>query len=436
MLNLQVADRMKEYEEGIFQLLDEKKAEVEKTGKKVYNLSVGTPDFPPSERIMKAVEEAARKPENYKYSLKEIPELKQALIERYRTRYQVELKEAEFTAVYGSQEGIAHIALAYCNPGDVVLVPDPGYPIFSIGPSLAMADVRTYPLLKENDYLPDLKGMDPELLKKTKMMIVSYPLNPICRIAPDSFYDELIPWAKENNIIIVHDNAYSDIVYDGHVGKSILSHEGAKDICVEFYSLSKSFNYTGARMGFLVGNEFLVQTFKKLRSQIDYGAFLPVQYGAVAALTGSDEENILLTLYANHVSHESTKVVTKINRLTFNDVIDRLDLGSVIYPRYITAEAIIAYVRAKSASRGSNIETLYHMFNQRVEAIEFKIDKDSKVTNKPLSELNIKKNVLISFINRHGKIIIPSGQDCIKPGDTVMIVTKIVGMVDIGEILD
>ena len=290
MLNLQVADRMKEYEEGIFQLLDEKKAEVEKTGKKVYNLSVGTPDFPPSERIMKAVEEAARKPENYKYSLKEIPELKQALIERYRTRYQVELKEAEFTAVYGSQEGIAHIALAYCNPGDVVLVPDPGYPIFSIGPSLAMADVRTYPLLKENDYLPDLKGMDPELLKKTKMMIVSYPLNPICRIAPDSFYDELIPWAKENNIIIVHDNAYSDIVYDGHVGKSILSHEGAKDICVEFYSLSKSFNYTGARMGFLVGNEFLVQTFKKLRSQIDYGAFLPVQYGAVAALTGSDEE--------------------------------------------------------------------------------------------------------------------------------------------------
>lgn len=108
-------------------------------------------------------------------------------------------------------------------------------------------------------------------------------------------------------------------------------------------------------------------------------------------LTGSDEENILLTLYANHVSHESTKVVTKINRLTFNDVIDRLDLGSVIYPRYITAEAIIAYVRAKSASRGSNIETLYHMFNQRVEAIEFKIDKDSKVTNKPLSELNIKK---------------------------------------------
>ena len=288
-MNLQVAERMKNYEEGIFQLLDEKKEEVEKKGKKVYNLSVGTPDFKPAQHIMDAVVEASGKPENYKYSLKEIPELVQAVIERYEKRYQVALKPTELTAVYGSQEGIAHIGLSLCNLGDVVLVPDPGYPIFSIGPSLAMAQIVTYPLLKENHYLPDLKGMDAEIRKKAKFMIVSYPLNPICKIAPDSFYEELIPWAKENNIIIVHDNAYSDIIYDGHVGKSILAFAGAKDICVEFYSLSKSFNYTGARMGFLVGNEFLVQNFKKLRSQIDYGAFLPVQYGAVAALTGPDD---------------------------------------------------------------------------------------------------------------------------------------------------
>ena len=288
-MDLQVAERMKNYEEGIFQLLDEKKEEVEKKGKKVYNLSVGTPDFKPAQHIMDAVVEASGKPENYKYSLKEIPELVQAVIERYEKRYQVALKPTELTAVYGSQEGIAHIGLSLSNPGDVVLVPDPGYPIFSIGPSLAMAQIVTYPLLKENHYLPDLKGMDEEIRKKAKFMIVSYPLNPICKIAPDSFYEELIPWAKENNIIIVHDNAYSDIIYDGHVGKSILAFAGAKDICVEFYSLSKSFNYTGARMGFLVGNEFLVQNFKKLRSQIDYGAFLPVQYGAVAALTGPDD---------------------------------------------------------------------------------------------------------------------------------------------------
>lgn len=288
-MNIQVADRMKDYEEGIFQLLNEKKEEVEKTGKTVYNLSVGTPDFPTEPHIMAAVTKAAQDPANYKYALKLLPELTNAVIERFKKRYHVVLADKEITEVYGSQEGIAHIALALCNPDDIVLVPNPGYPIFSIGPSLAMADVRTYDLKAENNYLPDLKSMDEEICAKAKVMIVSYPSNPVCKIAPDSFYEELIPWAQAHNIIIIHDNAYSDIIYDGHVGKSILQFEGAKENCIEFYSLSKSYNYTGARVGFLVGNEYLVQTFKKLRSQIDYGTFLPVQYGAIAALTGSDE---------------------------------------------------------------------------------------------------------------------------------------------------
>lgn len=288
-MNLQVADRMKDYEEGVFQLLNEKKEEVERTGKKVYNLSVGTPDFPTDVHIMEAVVKAAGNSDNYKYALKLLPELAKAVIRRFKERYHVTLTEEEVTDVYGSQEGIAHIGLSLCNPGDVVLVPDPGYPIFSIGPSLAMADVRTYELRPENDYLPDLDGIDEEICQKTKFMIVSYPLNPICKIAPDSFYEKLIPWAQVHEIIIVHDNAYSDIIYDGRVGKSILQFEGAKENCIEFYSLSKSYNYTGARVGFLVGNQCLVQNLKKLRSQIDYGTFLPVQYGAVAALTGSDD---------------------------------------------------------------------------------------------------------------------------------------------------
>lgn len=288
-MELQVADRMKDYQEGIFQVLNEKKEQVEKSGRKVYNLSVGTPDFKPAEHIMQAVTEASKDHDNYKYALKDIPELIQAVINRFQKRYGVTLQENEITSVYGSQEGIAHIGLSLCNPGDVVLVPDPGYPIFAIGPSLANAEIVTYHLTEENHYLPDLKGLDKELCKKTKFMIVSYPLNPVCKTAPDSFYRELIVWAKENNIIILHDNAYSDIIFDGKVGKSILSFEGAKEVCVEFYSLSKSYNYTGARMGFLVGNEFLVQNFKKLRSQIDYGTFLPVQYGAIAALNGPDD---------------------------------------------------------------------------------------------------------------------------------------------------
>lgn len=288
-MKLEFADRMKDYEEGIFQVLNDKKDEAVRQGKKIYNLSVGTPDFPPAQHVMNAVIEAAKKPENYKYALVDIPELVEAVQNRYETRYGVTLEKNELMSVYGSQEGIAHICLSICNPEDVVLVPNPGYPIFGIGPSLAGAKVVTYDLTEENHYLPDLDGMDEALLARAKCMIVSYPLNPVCKTAPDEFYEKLIPWALKHNIMIIHDNAYSDIIYDGRVGKSILRIPQAKEIAVEFYSLSKSYNYTGARVSFLVGNKDIIANFKKLRSQIDYGTFLPVQYGAVAALTGFDQ---------------------------------------------------------------------------------------------------------------------------------------------------
>lgn len=288
-MQIRPAERMNDFEEGIFQVLNEKKNQMEAEGKTVYNFSVGTPDFKPAKHIVDAVVEAASKPENYKYALADLPQLTQAVIQRYRDRYQVELESDEIMSVYGSQEGIAHIGLSLVDPGDIVLVPDPGYPIFAIGPALAGAKMVTYTLTEENGYLPDLEAIGKEYGHKAKMMIVSYPLNPICKTAPDSFYERLIPWAEENEIIIIHDNAYSDIVYDGKMGRSILSFEGAKEVAAEFYSLSKSFNYTGARVGFLVGNKMLVQNFKKLRSQIDYGTFLPVQYGAIAALTGPDD---------------------------------------------------------------------------------------------------------------------------------------------------
>lgn len=289
-MEIKLAARMKDYEAGIFQVLNEKKLEIEANGGKVYNLSVGTPDFKTPEHIMKAVAEAASKPENYRYSLTELPELIEAVQARYRNRYGVELEKNEIMSVYGSQEGIAHICMTLCDPGEVVLVPNPGYPIFSIGPSLAGVCLHTYELTEENHYLPDLEHMDKEILKRTKCMIVSYPLNPICKTAPWEFYEKLIPWAIENEIIIIHDNAYSDIIYDGRKGRSILAVPNAKEIAVEFYSLSKSYNYTGARMSFLVGNAKIVEAFNRFRSQIDYGTFLPVQYGAVAALNSSDDE--------------------------------------------------------------------------------------------------------------------------------------------------
>lgn len=284
------AKRLGEFEKGIFQALNDKKNQLLEEGRTVYNFSVGTPDFKPADHIMEAVATAAAKPENYKYALADLPELTDAVIGRFKRRYGVELKESEVTSVYGSQEGIAHIALPLCDPGDIVLVPNPGYPIFEAGPKLMGADVRTYDLIEEKGYLPNLKDIPRDLVERAKFIIVSYPLNPVCKLAPESFYEELIGWAKENGIWIIHDNAYSDIVYDGKAGGSILAYEGAKEVAVEFYSLSKSFNYTGARMGFLAGNEQLVQNFKKIRSQIDYGTFLPVQYGAIAALTGPDDK--------------------------------------------------------------------------------------------------------------------------------------------------
>lgn len=286
---MEFADRMKGYEEGIFQVLNEMRLKKEQAGEKVYNFSVGTPDFEPAPHIMEAVAKAASKPENYKYSLGDLPELTNAVIERYEKRYGVALTKDEVTSVYGSQEGIAHIGFALCNPGDIVLVPNPGYPVFTFGPSLAGADIRTYDLIEEKGYLPNLSDIDEEFARKAKCIIVSYPLNPVCKCAPQSFYEELIAWAKKYDVIVLHDNAYSDIVYDGKLGKSFLSYEGAKEIGVEFYSLSKSYNYTGARMAFLAGNKEIVQTFKRMRSQIDYGTFIPVQHGAIAALTGPDD---------------------------------------------------------------------------------------------------------------------------------------------------
>lgn len=287
-MKIQFADRMQDYEEGIFQVLNEKKNELLARGRKVYNLSVGTPDFKPQPYVMEAVQKAAAVPENYKYALADLPELTEAVQKRFVHRYGVSLEKEEITSVYGSQEGITHLGFCLVNPGDEVLVPNPGYPIFSVGPSLAGAKLVCYDLKQEADWLPDLETLS-DAADRAKFMIVSYPLNPICKCAPRSFYERLIPWAKEHNLLIVHDNAYSDIIYDGRKGISILSIPGAKEVCVEFYSLSKSFAYTGARVGFLVGNREVVQSFKKLRSQIDYGTFLPVQYGAVAALCGPDE---------------------------------------------------------------------------------------------------------------------------------------------------
>ena len=276
-------------EGGIFNILNDKKKDLLNRGIKVFNFSIGTPDFEPAPHIMEAMQEACKNPQNYKYAIDDKPELVQAMIDYYKNRFGVTLEENEIMTVYGSQEGMAHLGWALCDPKDVVLVPNPGYPIFSIGPMFCDAEIVEYPIYPEDNYMLKFENIPEEVAKKAKMIVVSYPLNPVCAVADDKFYEELIAFAKKYNIIVLHDNAYADIVYGGRVGKSFLEYEGAKEVGIEFYSLSKTYNMTGMRVSFTVGNSEIISQFKKVRSQIDYGIFPAIQLAAVAALTGPQD---------------------------------------------------------------------------------------------------------------------------------------------------
>lgn len=288
-MELHFAKRMESFQPGIFNVLNDKKNEMIRQGRQVYNLSVGTPDFLPDENVMRVMRDACENPDNYKYSLGNLPALVEAVQGWYLRRYGVKLEQDEIMSVNGSQEGIAHVALPLCDPGDLVLCPNPGYPIFEMGPWLCGAEIGYYDLLEENHYLPDLDAIPEEVARRAKMMVVSYPANPVCVTAPRSFYEKLVEFARRYNIIILHDNAYSEITYDGREGISFLSIPGAKEVGVEFNSLSKTYNLTGARISFVVGNRDIIQNFSKVRSQIDYGIFLPVQLAAIEALNGPQD---------------------------------------------------------------------------------------------------------------------------------------------------
>lgn len=285
-MNIETASRLTHFKTGIFAALDQKKEELLASGRKVYNLSVGTPDFPVAEHVQNALIDAARDPDKFHYTLRDIPELTAAVKDYYKRRFGVTVSEDEIVAMPGSQEGIAHIGMALCNPGDVVLLPNPGYPVFEVGAYLGGAELYFYNLKEENAFLPRFDEIPEEIARRAKYIMVSYPYNPVCAVAPPEFYDELIAFAQKYNIIVVHDNAYSDIIYDGVYGGSFLEHAHAKEIGVEAFSLSKSFNLTGARVSFFVGNKQIIDAIKLLRSQYDFGIFEPIQRAAIAALTG------------------------------------------------------------------------------------------------------------------------------------------------------
>lgn len=288
---MQASQRLDRFGAEVFASLNNKLLALKAQGKTIYNMSVGTPDFKPYDHVVQALTQAAQDPEMWKYALRDLPELKQAVCDYYERRFGVSgITPSMVQSCNGTQEGVGHLGLALLDPGDTILVPDPCYPVFEAGAKIADAKLEYYPLVAEHNYLPYVAGIDPEVADRAKYMIVSLPANPVGSVGTPEVYEEIIAFAREHDLLIVHDNAYSDIVFDGEPGGSFLQYPGALEVGVEFFSLSKSFNVTGARIGFLVGREDVVSAFAKLRSQIDFGMFFPIQKAAIACLNGPRDE--------------------------------------------------------------------------------------------------------------------------------------------------
>ena len=283
---MEFSKRMKLFGDEIFAALNDKKVALEAQGRTIYNLSVGTPDFAPAPHIVKALTGAAADPENWKYSLRDIPEMLAAVCSYYKRRFGVDITPDQVASCNGSQEGCGHIGMVLCDEGDTVLLPNPCYPVFIAGAKLAGAVPYYYPLVKEHNFLPYVKDIPEDVARRAKYMIVSLPANPVGSVGTPALYEELVAFAKKYDILLIHDNAYSDIIFDGAEGHSLFNTPGAMDVGVEFFSLSKSFDVTGARISFLVGRPDVVAAFRRLRGQIDFGMFLPIQKAAIAALTG------------------------------------------------------------------------------------------------------------------------------------------------------
>lgn len=288
---MQASQRLDRFGAEVFASLNNKLLALKAQGKTIYNMSVGTPDFKPYDHVVEALTQAAQDPEMWKYALRDLPELKQAVCDYYERRFGVSgITPSMVQSCNGTQEGVGHLGLALLDPGDTILVPDPCYPVFEAGAKIADAKLEYYPLVAEHNYLPYVAGIDPEVADRAKYMIVSLPANPVGSVGTREVYEEIIAFAREHDLLIVHDNAYSDIVFDGEPGGSFLQYPGALEVGVEFFSLSKSFNVTGARIGFLVGREDVVSAFAKLRGQIDFGMFFPIQKAAIACLNGPRDE--------------------------------------------------------------------------------------------------------------------------------------------------
>jgi alanine-synthesizing transaminase len=275
----------------VFNIVNELKAQARKRGEDIIDFGMGNPDQPTPQHIVDKMIEAAKRGDTHRYSVsKGIPRLRKAICTWYKRRYGVALNsEKEAIVTIGSKEGLSHLALATVDKGDAVLVPNPSYPIHTYGFVIAGADIRHVPLVPGGDFFAELEKAIKNSWPKPKMLVLNFPANPTAQCVELDFFEKVIAIAKEHGIWVIHDLAYADIVFDGYKAPSILQVPGAKDIAVEFFTLSKSYNMPGWRVGFMVGNATLVGALARLKSYFDYGTFTPIQVASILALEGPQE---------------------------------------------------------------------------------------------------------------------------------------------------
>ena len=290
-MKIEFADRLNQLPPYLFQEIDKAKNKAIEEGRPIIDLGVGDPDTPTPDFIIKKLQEACTDPSTHNYALnKGLIVLREEMAAWYKSRFNVDLcAKEEVLPLLGSKEGIAHVPLAFLNPGDEVLVPDPGYPPYNSGSIFSGAKVHFMPLLKENNFLPDLDAIDKDVAKRCKLMHINYPNNPTGAVCDKAFYEKVIAFAKENNIIVCSDAAYTEMSYDGYKPLSFLEVEGAKEVGIEFHSLSKTFNMTGWRVGMAVGNAEILKGLAKVKANIDSGIFTAVQVASIEALKRADE---------------------------------------------------------------------------------------------------------------------------------------------------
>ncbi|MDY6855528.1 MAG: LL-diaminopimelate aminotransferase [Thermodesulfobacteriota bacterium] len=288
MFKVEKASRIKELPPYLFATIDKLKEEQITKGIDIIDLSIGDPDIPTPSNIIDRMKYAIEDRKNHRYpSYEGMIEFRMAVSRWYKMRFNVELDpKEEVLSLIGSKEGIAHISLAFVNPGDIALVPDPAYPVYSIGAKFAGGKPYFFPLLKENRFLPDLNKIPEPIARKAKLIFLNYPNNPTASVATRDFFEELIEFALKYNIIVCHDAPYTEIYYDGDPPISFLEIKGAKDVGIEFHSLSKTYNMTGWRVGFAVGNAYVLKGLGGIKTNVDSGLFQAIQEAGIEALEG------------------------------------------------------------------------------------------------------------------------------------------------------